>query len=83
MKSILLAAIVTIASSVVAPGMIQTQEQSLQIAFSTKQITVFANNAASAVAKAQSDNPGWSVLSVKKVSKDPKSRAYRVSMKKK
>lgn len=83
MKSILSTVIIAIATTVVAPGFMQPQEQSVQIALSTKQITVFANNAASAVAKAQSDNPGWSVLSVKKVSKDPKSRAYRVSMKKK
>ena len=53
------------------------------VAGGRKSITVFARNAASASAKAASDNPGWSVVSVKKVSpKDPLSMAYRVVMKK-
>ncbi len=46
-----------------------------------KSVTVYADNAASASAKAQSSNPGWSVVSVKKVSKDPKSKMYRVVLK--
>ena len=54
-----------------------------EIALSMKNITVFARNAASALAEAQAKNPGWSVISVKKVSKDPKSMAYRVVLKKK
>lgn len=47
-----------------------------------KSITVFARNAASASAKAQAQNPGWTIVSVKKVAKDPKSMAYRVVLKK-
>ena len=53
------------------------------VAGGRKSITVFARNAASASAKAASDNPGWSVVSVKKVAPDNDlSMAYRVVMKK-
>ena len=54
-----------------------------ETALSMKNITVFANNAASALAKAQAKNPDWTVISVKKVNADPKSMAYRVVLKKK
>lgn len=49
---------------------------------SRKSVTVFARNAATASSKAQSSNPGWTVVSVTKVNKDPKSMAYRVVLKK-
>lgn len=52
------------------------------VAGGRKSVTVFARNAASASAKATNQNPGWSVVSVKKVNDDPKSMAYRVVMKK-
>ena len=53
------------------------------VAGGRKSVTIFARNAASASAKAANQNPGWSVVSVKKVSpKDPLSMAYRVVMKK-
>jgi hypothetical protein len=53
------------------------------VAGGRKSVTIFARNAASASAKAANKNPGWSVVSVKKVSpKDPLSMAYRVVMKK-
>lgn len=55
----------------------------LEVAFGRKNITVFARNAATALAKAQADNPDWVVISVTKVNKDPKSMAYRVVLKKK
>ena len=54
-----------------------------ETALSMKNITVFAKNAASALAKAQAKNPDWTVISVKKVNADPKSMAYRVVLKKK
>ena len=63
------------ASETVVPGP--------EIALSMKNITVFAKNAASALAKAQAKNPDWVVISVTKVAKDPKSMAYRVVLKKK
>ncbi len=53
------------------------------VAYGMKNITVYARNAASALAKAQAKNPDWVVVSVKKVAKDPKSMAYRVVLKKK
>ena len=53
------------------------------VAYGMKNITVYARNAASALAKAQAKNPDWVVISVKKVAKDPKSMAYRVVLKKK
>ena len=55
----------------------------LDVAYGMKNITVFAKNAASALAKAQAKNPDWVVISVTKVAKDPKSMAYRVVLKKK
>ena len=55
----------------------------LEVAYGMKNITVFAKNAASALAKAQAKNPDWVVISVTKVNKDPKSMAYRVVLKKK
>ena len=55
----------------------------LEVACGMKNITVFAKNAASALAKAQAKNPDWVVISVTKVNKDPKSMAYRVVLKKK
>ncbi len=55
----------------------------LEVAYGMKNITVFAKNAASALAEAQAKNPDWVVISVTKVNKDPKSMAYRVVLKKK
>ena len=81
MKSLCIALLLTVSVTITVPYVLQSQV--VEVALSTKQITVFANNAASATAKAAADNPGWTVLSVKKVNKDPKRRAYRVSMKKK
>jgi hypothetical protein len=45
-----------------------------------KTVTVYADNEASASAQAANDNPGWTVVKVKKVNKDPKSRAYQVTL---
>ena len=81
MKSLCIALLLAVSVTITVPYVLQSQV--VEVALSTKQITVFANNAASATANAAADNPGWTVLSVKKVNKDPKSRAYRVSMKKK
>jgi len=53
-----------------------------EVSASRKSVTVFARNAASASADAQSKNPGWTVVSVKKINKDPKSMAYKVVLKK-
>ena len=55
----------------------------LEVAYGMKNITVFAKNAASALAEAQAKNPDWVVISVTKVNKDPRSMAYRVVLKKK
>lgn len=49
-------------------------------AIGRKTVTVYADNEASASAQATKQNPGWTVESVKKVSKDPKSRAYQVTL---
>lgn len=83
MKTLLASLIVASALAVAVPALPIAGQTIQQVALSTKQITVFANNAVSALAKAQADNPGWIALSVKKVNDNPKSRAYRVSMKKK
>lgn len=45
-----------------------------------KTVTVYADNEASASAQAAKQNPGWTVEKVSKVSKDPKSRAYQVTL---
>ena len=45
-----------------------------------KTVTVYADNEASASAQAANENPGWTVVKVKKVNKDPKSRAYQVTL---
>ena len=82
MKTLLASLIVASSLAVAVPALPIACQSIHQVALSTKQITVFANNAASALAKAQADNPGWIALSVKKVNDNPKSRAYRVSMKK-
>jgi pyruvate/2-oxoacid:ferredoxin oxidoreductase alpha subunit len=51
-----------------------------EVAAGRKTVTVFANNEASASALAAKRNPGWNVVKVKKVNKDPKSRAYQVTL---
>jgi len=58
------------------------QEAIDDVAAGRKSITVFARNAATASSKASAQNPGWTVVSVKKVNNDPKSMAYRVVLKK-
>jgi len=52
------------------------------VAAGRKNVTVFARNAAMASAKATAQNPGLTVVSVKKINNDPKSMAYRVVLKK-
>ncbi|MBT6154947.1 MAG: hypothetical protein HOH82_09715 [Planctomycetaceae bacterium] len=52
------------------------------VAAGRKNVTVFARNAATAAAKAMAQNPGWKVVSVKKINSDPTSMAFRVVLKK-
>lgn len=53
-----------------------------EVAASRKTVTIYADNEASATAQAAKRNPGWTVEKVKKVSSDPKSRAYQVTLSK-
>ncbi len=52
------------------------------VATGRKTVTVYADNEASASAQAAKENPGWTVEKIKKVSSDPKSRAYQVTLSK-
>jgi hypothetical protein len=45
-----------------------------------KTVTVYADNEASTSAQGTKQNPDWTVESAKKVSKDPKSRAFQVTL---
>ena len=65
-----------------APGRPASTASRVNVFFGMKNITVFAKNSTTALAKAQAKNPGWTVVSVTKVNKDPKSMAYRVVLKK-
>ena len=78
----LMAAVVTLASfnssfAVQMPNLVAADEE---VAAGRKTVTVFADNDASASALAAKRNPGWNVVNVKKVNKDPKSRAYQVTL---
>lgn len=50
------------------------------VAAGRKTVTAYADNETEAVARAEKANPGWKAISAKKVSKDPKSRAWQVTM---
>lgn len=48
-----------------------------------KTVTVYADSEAEASSRAQSENPGWTVIGIKKVNpKDPISRMYTVTLQK-
>jgi len=63
-------------------NVVVAQEAIGDVAVGRKSVTVFARNAGTASAKALAQNPGWTVVSVKKINNDPKSMAYRVVLKK-
>ena len=80
---LLSAAFLFVPLSVSSAMSIHPTAPSPDIAAGRKTVTVFANNATEAVARAEKANRGWKALSAKKVNKNPKSRAWRVTMTKK
>ena len=80
----LMAVLVTLASfnssfAVQMPGVVAADGE---VALGRKTVTVYADNEASASAQAAKQNTGWTVEQVKKERKDPKSRAYQVTLSK-